>query len=86
MNKHTWMALFSSAALLSACGGGGSSSAPAAAPAVTDAVADSASASAAGLKTYLGELTTKQVEDKEPVDLSMFTPVQPDNTEPEPVQ
>ena len=39
-----------------------------------------------GLTTYLSELTKKQVEDKEPVDLSKFTPMQPENTEPDPVQ
>ena len=86
MNKHTLIGLFSSVALLSGCGGGGSYSAPAAAPAVTDAVSDAASTSAMGLTTYLSDLTKKQVEDKEPVDLSKFTPMQPENTEPDPVQ
>ncbi|GEM_PF-6099531 len=84
MNKHTLISLFAGAALLSGCGGGGSYSAPPA-PAATDAVPDSASASAAGLASYLVDLSTMQVEDKEPVDLSTFMPKSAEDTEPEPV-
>jgi len=85
MNKHQLIGWVSSAALLAGCGGGSSSSTPAAPPA-TDAVAVSASTSASGLATYLGELGNMPVDNKEPVDLSNFTPVTPDDTEPEPVK
>jgi len=83
--KHslTLISLFSSVAMLSACGGGGGGAAPA--PAATDAVAPEASQSPAGLKKYLAELAAMPVEDKEPVDLSSFTPPTADDTEPEPL-
>ena len=82
-NKQTLIALFSSVALLSACGGGGD--APPPAPAATDAVPPSASASTLGLKNYLVDLGTMLVEDKEPVDLSSFAPRTNEDGEPEPV-
>jgi len=83
--KHTLISVFSCVALLSACGGGSDDAPSPAPPAATDAVPDSASASAAGLKDYLMALSTMLVEDKEPVDLSRFTPPTPEDTEPEPL-
>jgi len=83
MNKHTWMGLFAIAALLSACGGG--SEAPPPPPVATDAVPDSASQSALGLKRYLGELGAMPVDDKEPLDLSTFAPQTSEDSEPEPL-
>ncbi|HEX6704457.1 MAG TPA: hypothetical protein VF169_06825 [Albitalea sp.] len=83
MHKRILITLFSSAAMLSACGGGGGGEAPAPAPSPTDAVPDSASASMAGMKSYLMDLSTMQVEDKEPVDLSRFAPPSADDSEPE---
>ena len=68
------------AGLLSACGGG---SDPAPAPAVTDAVPDSASQGSTGLVSYLTALTTAAADDKEALDLSKVNPAQPDDTEPE---
>ena len=85
MKKHSLIGWLSSVALLSGCGGGSSDSPPAA-PAATDEVAASASTSASGLAAYLGELANMPVDNKEPVDLSTFTPVTPDDTEPEPVK
>ena len=82
-NKQTLIALFSSVALLSACGGG--DDAPPPAPPATDAVPPSASASTLGLKNYLVDLGTMLVEDKEPVDLSSFAPPTNEDGEPEPV-
>ncbi len=84
MNKHTLIGLFTSVALLSACGGG-SDTPPASPPGATDAVPDSASASAAGLKGYLSDLGAMQVDTKEPVGLETFPPKLDEDTEPEPV-
>jgi hypothetical protein len=84
MNKHTLTGLFASVALLSACGGGGSE-APAPAPVATDAVPDSASQSALGLKRYLTELGAMPVDDREPLDLSTFAPQTSEDSEPEPL-
>jgi hypothetical protein len=88
-HSHALISLFASAALLSACGGGGGGSdapAPAApAPSPLDAVTPEASQSAAGLKKYLADLGTMQVEDREPVDLGTFAPPVADDTEPEAV-
>ena len=85
--KHLLMSLFSSVALLSGCGGGSDDNppAPAPAPSATDEVPPSASASSAGMKSYLSDLGTMLVEDKEPVDVSSFAPPMPDDAEPEPV-
>ncbi|WP_372524976.1 hypothetical protein [Piscinibacter sp.] len=84
MKTHIMIALFASVALLSACGGGSDTSPPPA-PGPTDAVPDSASASAAGLKGYLSDLGAMQVETKEPVGLDTFSPKMDEDTEPEPV-
>jgi hypothetical protein len=83
--KQTLISLFSAAAMLSGCGGGDGAPPPPPPPSATDAVPDSASASAAGLARYLTDLGTMQVEDKEPVDLSSFAPKTAEDTEPEPV-
>jgi len=80
-NKQTLIALFSSVALLSGCGGGSDAPPPAAA----DAVPDSASASAKGLMSYLSDLATMLVDNKEPLDLSGFAPKTSEDSEPEPV-
>jgi len=80
MNKHSLIALSISAALVAGCGGGGDAP-PAFDP--TEAVPDSASASAAGLVAYLRQLTALLVDDKEPVDLSRFAPMRVEDAEPE---
>ncbi|HEY2925659.1 hypothetical protein [Piscinibacter sp.] len=80
MNKPTLMLCCAAAVLLAACGG---RSEPA--PAVTDAIPDTASQSSAGLVTYLSALSKATPEDKDPLDLSTFNPVQPEDTEPEPL-
>jgi hypothetical protein len=88
MNKHHLLSLFSATALLTACGGGGDYSSPPPPPpppAPTDAVPASASTSSAGLKGYLVALSAASADAKEPVNLDTFTPVQPDDTEPEAV-
>ena len=69
--------------LLNACGGRNDSTP--AEPAVTDAIPDSASQSSAGLVTYVTALAAAAADDKEPLDLSKFNPVQPEDTEPEPL-
>jgi hypothetical protein len=73
------------AALLTACGGGGGGDSAPPAPAVTDAIPDSASKSAVGLASYLTALSTAAADDKEPLELSTFNPVQPEDSEPEPL-
>jgi hypothetical protein len=84
MNKHHLVSLFSATALLTACGGGGDySPPPPPPPAPTDAVPASASMSSSGLKDYLVALSTAAADDKEPLSLATFNPVQPDDTEPE---
>ena len=87
MNKHLLTSLFGTAALLTACGGGGGYDAPAPAPspAPTAEVPGSASTSSAGLTDYLVALSNSPADDKEPLSLANFNPVQPDDTEPEPV-
>lgn len=86
MNKHHLLSLFSATALLTACGGGGDyTPPPPPPPAPTDAVPASASTSSVGLKDYLVALNAASADDKEPLSLDTFTPVQPDNTEPEAV-
>ena len=86
MNKHHLLSLFSATALLTACGGGGDyTPPPPPPPAPTEAVPPSASTSSVGLKDYLAALSTASADDKEPVSLASFTPVQPEDTEPEAV-
>ena len=82
MNKTNLLLCSVAAVLLAACGGGGSGDAPAP-PAATDAVPASASQSVPGLMSYLGALTVIAAEDRESLDVSSFTPPQPDDTEPE---
>lgn len=80
MNRHNLICGAALAALLAGCGGGGGNDAPA--PAPTEAVPDSASASSAGLTTWLTQVAGTAPEDKEALDASRFAPPQPDDTEP----
>lgn len=66
--------------LLAGCGGGGGGDASA--PAATEAVPDSASASSAGLTNWLAQVAGTAPEDKEALDAGRFAPPQPDDTEP----
>ena len=81
MNKHLLLSLFGATALLTACGGGDDE--VVAPPAPTAEVPASANTSSAGLKDYLVALSNASADDKEPLSLATFTPVQPDETEPE---
>jgi len=85
MNKHHLLSLFSATLLLTACGGGGDDAPPPPPPppGPTEAVPASASMSAVGLKDYLVALSTAAADDKEPLALTTFMPVQPEDTEPE---
>jgi hypothetical protein len=70
--KKSWIVLLFSAAVLSACGGGGDDTpAP---PPVTQEVPPGASASVAGLMTYLKALVAAPADTLEPVDVSAVTP------------
>lgn len=69
------------AALLAGCGGGGGGN-DAPPPAPTEAVPDSASASSAGLTSWLTQVAATAPEDKEALETSRFAPPQPDDTEP----
>jgi hypothetical protein len=72
------------ALLLTACGGGNDQAPPAA----TDPLAEvpaSASQSAAGMAGYVNTLTTLPAESREPAGLDSFSPLKPEDTEPEPV-
>lgn len=79
MKTHALVSIGVAVALLSACGGGGGE----ALPAVTDAVPADASASAAGMANWLGQLAATAPDDREPLDVAAFAPPQPDDTEPE---
>jgi hypothetical protein len=70
--------------LLSACGGGGYEEPPAAADPLSEVPA-SASQSSAALANYVGGLATLPAESRDPVALGTFAPLQPDDSEPEPV-
>ena len=83
-NKHTLALLFTTVTALSACGGGDTPP-PAPPPAATDAIPDTASASAAGLKDYLLRLSKDLPEGKEALDISSFVPPTMDDAEPEPI-
>ena len=81
MNKHPlWLSLLGATALLAACGGGGYDAPP---PEPTAEIPSSASASAADRKNYVVALSQASANDKEPLSLAGFNPVQPENTEPE---
>lgn len=81
MKKISILASCSLALLLAACGGGlFETTAP---PLATDAVPETASQTPLGLTSYLTELTVAAADDKDPLDLSKFSPAQPDDTEPE---
>lgn len=81
MNK--FMVSLAIAATLAGCGGGGAD--PVVQPGPLEQVPASASASAAGLARYVGDLAAVNADGAEPVALTNFDPPQPDNTEPEPV-
>ena len=68
-----------SAALLAACGGGGS------APAAADAIPASASQSPEGMVAYLLALSKDTPDDREPLDVSGWSPPRSDTTEPQPL-
>jgi hypothetical protein len=80
---------FAAAAVLTACGGGGSDAPvvpPVAGP--LDQVPDSASQSATGMTDYLGQLSAApaaSADAREPLDLSNYKPKTSDDTEPQPV-
>ena len=77
--KKSWIVVVSlAAAALSACGG--SSDAPA--PAVTQEVPASASASVSGFIAYLVALVASDANTLEPVDVSAATPPSDDAAEP----
>jgi hypothetical protein len=81
-NTRIVLALFSSVAMLSACGGG--DDAPAPPPqAATDALPDTANESAAGLKKYLVDLSKDLPDNKESLDIASFNPKTVDDAEPE---
>lgn len=83
MNTRILISLASAAVLLAACGGGGDD--PVAVPPVTSEVPASASASSAGLVSYLVALSQAMADLFDPVSLDSFAPVRPETTEPEPV-
>ena len=83
-NTTTLITVFAAAALLAGCGGGGGST-EMPAPAATDAVPDSASATTQGLRVYLSDLSAMPVDTKEPLDLGTFAPKTSDDTEPDAV-
>ncbi|MBX3605862.1 MAG: hypothetical protein KF788_11340 [Piscinibacter sp.] len=80
MKTTIWMPAVVLAALLAGCGGGGGDASPAA-PA--DQVPASASASVAGMLSWLKQLAGSAPEDREALDTSTFAPPQPDDSEPE---
>lgn len=77
-----WTVL-AAALVVAGCGGGGDDAPP---PAATDAVPASASQSVSGLFTYLMALVLLQPEDKEALDVSAFSPPQPDDIEAQALQ
>ena len=86
---QTMLAAVVVAAALAACGGGGGGGGgdDDDDDNALDEVPASASASAKGLVTYLGKLVDALMagETSEPVAIEKFDPVQPDDTEPEPL-
>ena len=83
MNTRILISLASAAVLLTACGGGDDD--PVVVPPVTSEVPASASASSVGLVGYLVALSQAMADLFDPVSLDSFAPVQPEDTEPEPV-
>ena len=72
------------AGLLAACGGGSSDPTP---PAQANEVPASASATSAGLVAYLGTMSAASDADtRDPVDLTGFDPVHPEDADPEAVK
>ena len=80
MKALTQLMLAGTVMALSACGGG-SGSAPPAVPSLE--VPAEASASSAGLVTFLTTLNVTDAEDREPVGIAAFDPQQPEDTEPQ---
>ena len=83
MKTRLLMATAAMLLALAACGGGGGDPTL---PITTDTVPDAASASAAGMAQWLGEVTATQPEDREPLATERFAPPQPDDTEPVPLR
>jgi hypothetical protein len=87
MKRSSLIAGAAAAVLLAGCGGGGGGDdAAQPPPAATDAVPASASASVAGMMSYLVALAAAMADEKEALDVSGFAPPQPDDTEPDVVQ
>lgn len=86
-SKLNLIALFSTVALLAGCGGGSDDPAPPPPPpAATDAVPESASASAQGLKKYLSDLSMDTTDTKDALELTSFDPKLVEDAEPEDVE
>jgi hypothetical protein len=79
MKTKTYVSTCVTVVLLAACGGGGSDPLPP----VTDSVPADASASAAGMANWLGQVAATAPEEREPLDVASFVPPQPDDSEPE---
>ena len=77
--KKSGIVLLMTVAALTACGGGDDDTP---APAVTEAVPASASASVGGLIAYLKALVVASADALEPVDVSAVTPQTDDAVEP----
>ncbi|MEO8806194.1 MAG: hypothetical protein ABI433_08930 [Burkholderiaceae bacterium] len=82
MKKSLMILALCAVALLAACGGGGDDNAT---PAATTEVPASASASVAGLISYLKLLVAASADTLEPVDVSAVTPPVGDAAEPDTV-
>ena len=80
MKRLTQLLLLCVGFAMSGCGG--SSDAPPSAPPSLEVPAD-ASTSSAGLVGYLTTLNVTDAEDREPVDIAAFNPLQPEDTEPQ---
>jgi hypothetical protein len=80
MNTSTRVMICSAALLLAACGGG--SSDPVADVPVAG-VPDEASASTAGMATWMTGLSANLSDSSEPLDTARFTPPSPDDADPE---
>ena len=78
--KRSHVAALAVAAMLAACGGGGSDAVPV--PGPTEQVPPSASASADGFITYLKALVASAADMLEPVDTSGVIPQTDDVNEP----
>lgn len=84
MKTRILISLASAAVLLAACGGGSDDAVVV--PPVTSEVPASANASSVGLVSYLTDLSLASADMLEPVSLDTFAPVQPEDSEPEPLK